>query len=171
MPSPKPPIRLAILEADTLSPAINAQFAQPGYFGVFTSLFERATSPTPLDSILHLTKHTVVYNDITAYPPLDTVDAILITGSHHSAYENDPWITTLVEYTRQALESPRPIRVVGVCFGHQIVGRALGVPVERGSWEVSVTELRLSEKGKELFGKESLVCSPRLKYVFTFKDN
>jgi len=158
----KPPIRLAILETDIPLPIIDAEYNQTGYYGVFKSMFERALSPTPLESTLHLTKHTVVFNDLTSYPPLDTIDAILITGSRHNAFENDDWITTLVEYTRKALESSREIRVVGVCFGHQIVGRALGVPVDRSDngWEVSVTEMRLSEKGRELFEKETLVCSP-----------
>jgi len=40
-----------------------------------------------------------------------------------------------------------------VCFGHQIVARAMGVKVGRSSvgWEASVTELPLSAKGKEVF--------------------
>lgn len=51
------------------------------------------------------------------------------------------------------------MRVIGVCFGHQIVGRALGVEVGRseGDWEVSVTDVELTEKGREVFGKEKLV--------------
>ena len=93
------------------------------------------------------------------YPSLDAVDALLVTGSRHSAFAEDPWISALVAYVRRALEGGR-VRVVGVCFGHQIVGRALGAPlgVNPAGWEVSVTEVRLSEKGRELFGgRETLV--------------
>ena len=52
-------------------------------------------------------------------------------------------------------------RVIGVCYGHQIVGRALGAKVARsegGAWEVSVCQVNLTEKGKELFGgKDAIV--------------
>lgn len=48
---------------------------------------------------------------------------------------------------------------VGICFGHQIVARALGgecVP-NGGRWEVGVTPLELTDLGKEIFGVEELV--------------
>jgi GMP synthase-like glutamine amidotransferase len=51
------------------------------------------------------------------------------------------------------------VRLIGVCFGHQIVGRALGAKVGRsdGGWEVAVNDIELTEKGKELFGVDKLV--------------
>lgn len=54
------------------------------------------------------------------------------------------------------------VRIIGVCYGHQIVGRAMGAKVARSEepvWEVSVSDVRLTPKGKELFRKELLVCS------------
>ncbi len=65
----------------------------------------------------------------------------------------------LVEFTRQAFAHPR-VRVVGVCFGHQIVGRALDAPVGRNEkgWEAAVNAVELSPKGKEIFGVDKLVC-------------
>lgn len=154
-----PPIRLAILEADTPVPKANAKYS--GYFGVFSHLLARAVSPEPLSSVLTLTGHNVVQSPDTAYPDLDSIDAILITGSKHNSFDNDDWILKLVEYARKALIHPR-VRVIGVCFGHQIVARALGALIARSDkgWEVSVTETRLTDKGKELFGidgRETLV--------------
>lgn len=53
------------------------------------------------------------------------------------------------------------MKLIGVCFGHQIVGRTLGAKVARsesGAWEVSVCRVAQTEKGRELFGgKEELV--------------
>lgn len=75
-----------------------------------------------------------------------------------NAYDNDYWILKLVEYTKRILAQDR-IRVIGVCFGHQIVGRALGAEVARGTlgWEISVHPIELSRKGKELFKRDTIV--------------
>lgn len=150
------PIRLAILEADTPLPNTNAKFH--GYGGVFTDLFRRAVAPDALESHLAITTYDVV-NHPEAYPDLDAVDAVLISGSKHSAYLDEPWINRLVEFVQQAVATGGRAKVVGVCFGHQIVGRALGakVAVNEKGWEVSVTEIKLSAKGREVFGSDALV--------------
>lgn len=66
----------------------------------------------------------------------------------------------LVEFVKKVL-AQRRVRVIGVCYGHQIVGRALGAKVARsegGAWEVSVCEVVQTERGRELFGgKDTLV--------------
>lgn len=155
-------LRLAILEADTPLPNTNAKFH--GYGGVFTDLFRRAVAPDPLESHLAITAYDVV-NHPDGYPDLDGVDAVLISGSKHSAYLDEPWIVKLVEFTRRALATEGRVKVVGVCFGHQIVGRALGatVAVNEKGWEVSVTEIKLTGQGRELFGSDTLV-SPRERF-------
>lgn len=154
------PIRLAILEADTPLPSTRAKYSS--YGGVFTSLFTSAAAPGPLSSLLSITYHDIV-GPSAIYPSLDDIDAVLITGSKHNAFEDGEggWIANLTEFVRRALESERRVKIVGVCFGHQIVARALGVPVGRNAhgWEVSVTDVRLSDKGKEVFGKDTLVST------------
>ena len=59
----------------------------------------------------------------------------------------------------QQLLAQDRVRIIGVCFGHQIVGRAMGVKVGRSNrgWEASVCEVDLTARGKELFGKDKLV--------------
>lgn len=75
-----------------------------------------------------------------------------------SASESPPWIKRLIGYTKSVLAQSR-VRVIGVCFGHQIVGRALGSIVTRSplGFELSVCKVELTETGKALFdGKDSL---------------
>jgi GMP synthase-like glutamine amidotransferase len=53
--------------------------------------------------------------------------AYLITGSPAGVYDPLPWIEPLCEFIRRARDS----RMVGVCFGHQIMSEALGGHVEK----------------------------------------
>lgn len=51
------------------------------------------------------------------------------------------------------------VRVIGVCFGHQIVGRALGCVVDRNEkgWEISITNVSLNDVGKKAYGIDTFV--------------
>ena len=86
--------------------------------------------------------------------------ALPTIGRDFNDFENLPWILNLVEYTKKAIQHNR-VRVLGICFGHQIIGRALGVKVGRSDagWEIAVCDVDLTEEGKKLFGREKLVCS------------
>ena len=57
-----------------------------------------------------------------------------------------------MDFVKKILFEQKRVRLVGVCFGHQIIGRALGQKVGRseGGWEISVTPMRLTEKGREV---------------------
>ena len=56
-------------------------------------------------------------------------DAVLITGSPAGVYDDYPWIAPLMEFIRAANIS----RMVGVCFGHQVMAEALGGHVEKSN--------------------------------------
>ncbi|MCJ1416133.1 hypothetical protein MMC32_002468 [Xylographa parallela] len=148
------PLRIAILECDT--PLTNTRTKYGGYGGVFTALLHAGAQSIGLDkSELHISTWDVV--DKQEYPALADVDAVLITGSKHNSFDDIPWINRLVEFTQQVL-AQEWVRIIGVCFGHQIVGRAMGVKVGRSNrgWEASVCEVELTARGKEIFGKEKL---------------
>lgn len=84
--------------------------------------------------------------------------------AEHNSFEDRLWINRLVDYTRKAIEHSR-VRILGICFGHQIIGRALGTKVGRSDagWEIAVCNMDLTDQGKKLFGKENLV---RLHFSF-----
>ncbi|KAL7275651.1 hypothetical protein RUND412_001384 [Rhizina undulata] len=154
------PIKIAILEADSPMPQTAEKYGS--YGGVFRVLIETVAAELAADGVpkeegaVDLSYYDVVNEG--EYPELEDVDAVLITGSRANAFENTPWIVKLVEFVRNVLESQSRVRIVGVCFGHQIIGRALGAKVERNEkgWEAAVTEIQLTAKGKELFKKSSL---------------
>ena len=54
-------------------------------------------------------------------------DAFLITGSPAGVYDPFPWIAPLMDFIRSADGA----KMVGVCFGHQVMAEALGGHVEK----------------------------------------
>jgi GMP synthase-like glutamine amidotransferase len=156
------PLRIAILACDTPLPRTKAKYGT--YGGVFTSLLKSGADRLAYPGLsstegLQLRTYDVV--EMQEYPSLDEIEGVLLTGSKFNSFDNDPWIVKLVEFVKTVL-AQRRVRIVGVCFGHQIVGRALGAEVKRNEegWEVSVTDIELTGKGKQIFGKETLVCEP-----------
>eukprot|EP00940_MAST-03C_sp_MAST-3C-sp2_P002751 g2751.t1 len=70
-----------------------------------------------------------------------TFDGFMITGSSSSAYDSDPWIRDLLKWTKESIRTANA-RIVGICFGHQIVAEALlpgSVKCNPRGWEVGVT--------------------------------
>jgi GMP synthase-like glutamine amidotransferase len=55
-------------------------------------------------------------------PDVGAHGAYLITGSPAGVYDPLPWIPPLMEFIRSAKGS----RMIGVCFGHQVMAQALG---------------------------------------------
>jgi len=155
---PSLPLRIAILECDTPLNGTKAKYGS--YGGVFKTLLGAgadALSHPGLTSSSGLSFSTWDVVSAQVYPNLSDIDAILITGSRYNSFDDDPWIKKLVEFTRKVLGQSR-VRIVGVCFGHQIVGRAMGVQVGRSDagWEASVTAIDLTKKGQEIFGRPAL---------------
>ncbi|CAI9765403.1 unnamed protein product [Fraxinus pennsylvanica] len=70
-------------------------------------------------------------------------DGFVITGSCNDAHGNDLWICKLVALLKK-LDAMKK-KVLGVCFGHQIMGRALGGKIGRASsgWDIGVTQVHL----------------------------
>lgn len=72
------------------------------------------------------------------YPEPTAYAGYLITGSKSSVYDNEPWIAELAEFVGVAMAAGR--KVVGICFGHQLLAHFFGghVGVASNGWAVGV---------------------------------
>ena len=63
------------------------------------------------------------------FPDPAAYDAMLITGSPAGVYDPLPWIEPLMQFIKNADGA----KMVGICFGHQVMAQALGGQVEKSS--------------------------------------
>ncbi|KAH9173859.1 class I glutamine amidotransferase-like protein [Lactarius sanguifluus] len=154
---------LALLVCDIPIPAVVKDH------GEYPMIFERFLRASLPDEFSAFTLDSYDIRYAMEYPKedvLDTYDGIIISGSAASAYEDFEWIKRLVSWVA-TLATQRPlVKIIGICFGHQIVARALGGKCvsNSGKWEVAITEVALTDLGQRIFGAQSLARSafPRI---------
>ena len=87
----------------------------------------------------------VFYTTRNEFPQsLDGYDGILVTGSPCSVHDRHDWIARLIELVLGAHQ--RRLRIIGSCFGHQLLARAFGGDVghNEGGWVIGNYEVHIS---------------------------
>ena len=119
-------MHLCILENDDLDPPLAQRYSRVA--AMFERLFAQAGYKGRIDTFS--ARHG-------QYPvSFATYDAVLLTGSRADSFSDEPWVVTLRDQVARLLQDQH--KLLGVCFGHQLIAHCLGAPVQRAprGWRV-----------------------------------
>ncbi|KAB1211993.1 hypothetical protein CJ030_MR5G004157 [Morella rubra] len=123
-----------------------------GYFNVFLAAFGEEGERWDL--------YRVIDEEFPDVNDLHNYDGFVVSGSPSDAYGNDYWILKLC-FLLQTLDAMEK-KVLGICFGHQVLCRALGGKVGKSytGWDVGIRKLSIMKDAAPCFFLDDLGETP-----------
>ncbi|HEY3814066.1 MAG TPA: type 1 glutamine amidotransferase [Caulobacteraceae bacterium] len=127
-------MKLGILETGAPPGGLEKEFGD--YSAMFKHMLRDAGFTGAIETI------DVVKNQFPATP--EAFDAYLVTGSAAGVYDPEPWIAPLIGFLRSAKGRAK---LVGVCFGHQVMAEAFGGKVIKSpkGWGLGLTDYAVED--------------------------
>jgi GMP synthase-like glutamine amidotransferase len=123
-------MKIAILQCDDVPEKLQPEFES--YSGMIQTLFKRID---PAYTFQIFDCHQGQYPD-----DIHRFDFFITTGSRESVYDDKPWIHELIKFVRYLDQQQR--KLVGICFGHQLIAKAFDCEVRRSErgWGVGIAQ-------------------------------
>lgn len=129
-------MKLGLLQCDDVTEALRPQF------GTYPDMFSRLLLGIAPDIQL------ITYNALNGELPqnINECDGYITTGSQFSVNDNEHWIEELQNFIRRLAQHNK--KFVGICFGHQLLVKALGGKVEKSErgWGIGVSFNRIQRQ-------------------------
>ena len=129
-------MKIGILQCDDVTETLQAKHGN--YPLMFTRLLER------IDPQLVFTVFRVIDGD---YPDsVDDCDAYITTGSRCGVNDDEDWVIQFAHFVAKLYASKK--KLIGICFGHQMMVKALGGKVVKSDkgWGIGVAVSRIIER-------------------------
>lgn len=157
-------MKLCILENDDLAPEAAQKYQS--YGAMVERVFREAGARDWQFDVFH----TPAFE----YPAsFDSYDAVLLTGSKADSFSDEPWVVELRKRVSGLLEQKK--KLLGICFGHQLIAICLGAKVGRAPQGWGVGRMSYDWHAADLLpapedNKMSLLVSHR-DQVFELPEN
>lgn len=131
-------LKIAILECDPCSSEVWQEY------GKFHQLFEQSLGE--INKNLKFQNFEVFNHQFPNN--INDFDGFIISGSQYGAYEKRDWILELETFIQKLFVAKK--KTAGICFGHQIMAKALGGTVEKSnkSWGVGIMKHQIIDPEK-----------------------
>jgi len=129
-------MKIALLQCDSVSDSLQGKHGN--YPAMFEELFKQ------VDESIEMSIFNVIEGE---YPDdIHAFDGYVTTGSRHGAEDDLPWIKDLLSFVNTLYHEN--IKLVGICFGHQIIAKALGGQVVKSDkgWGVGVSVNKVAKQ-------------------------
>lgn len=112
-------MKICVLDNDVLDPEVAPTYTS--YGAMFERLLRQAGAEAVFDT----------FNTTQGQYPdsFDSYDAVLLTGSRADSFSPEPWVAELRRRVTDLLAERK--KMLGVCFGHQLIALCMGAPVGR----------------------------------------
>lgn len=105
---------IGVLKCDSVSEQLE------GVYGKYPDMFARFL--LPVDASLQFITFDAENGELP--DDIHAADAYIITGSRHGVYDGHAWIVGLEQFIQKCYLAKK--KIIGVCFGHQLIAQALG---------------------------------------------
>jgi GMP synthase-like glutamine amidotransferase len=122
-----PTMKIGILQCDDVADELQPEF------GNYPAMFERLLGGAA--SNLEFATYRAVDGELPN--SVEDCDAYITTGSQHGVNDGLAWVNKLEKFVLELATAKK--KYVGICFGHQVMAKALGGVISDQGWGIGMS--------------------------------